>query len=243
MPSISQLTMRKESIPKVSNKDLVLYTLLDGDHIYKAKYKGEMIVVKCLPYTRESYTEIKIHSFLAPSFAPKVYCWGKYKPDKNKDEILIIGMEVLKGTLWEYILQYKDSKDKIIHALYDIVLLLERTHVYLFMHRDLHASNIMYKEHNHKVEWFFIDFNMAYIQMNQYRVYNVTQSDHYNMIHSFNPSHDIKMLCISLHDVIPYILRIQTQRTFNDTYGNIVHIIDYDYVPSKLLKYLETYIE
>ena len=156
---------------------------LSSDQVYKIKYvkcvgkgthskihkviftdakgkKKDMIVkdpqeIDTVSFSREIY----FHTLL--------YCdYEKYVPKimnvfKIKRQLLY-GVENMDGTLWDYFDEYIDDKMQLVQALYSITCILHRLQErYIFMHRDFHPGNIMYKKVNSEYSWYFIDFNMS----------------------------------------------------------------------------------
>lgn len=142
------------------------------------------------------------------------------------DKYICIGMERMHGTLYEYIdsILYLKTHTQVMRLLVECLIaccemLTFFQERYQFMHRDFHAGNVMYRiqkqsikdtdtykdtskdtsKDTQKYEWFMIDFGMACIETENTRIYPPTDSKHYNMIHGFNASHDMRMLFLSLY--------------------------------------------
>lgn len=152
-----------------------------------------------------------------------------------------IGMERMDGTLFDYIdnlLEHNkqtmimDGIKVVIQSCCDMIIRLQDTH--RFMHRDFHGGNIMYryeKERN-EYKWYIIDFGMACIETNTARIYPPTESKHYKMIHGFNPSHDLRLLILSIYghfrDRLPRSFVILCFHLFRNTFHYISNSIAYD---------------
>lgn len=129
-----------------------------------------------------------------------------------------------------------------------------------FMHRDLHAGNIMYKKVGESYKWYIIDFGMTVMKLDGKRI-NVHQSFPYSLVHEFNPSHDMRMLFSSMFDVfrenlldygvstVPKNIFLLTYRLmesvsrymrtpnrvlFHNTYEDVVNIYDENFTPDYL---------
>ena len=178
------------------------------------------------------------------------------------------GMEILDGTLWDFIDDNIGKPESIYSALYDIILFLQDLQtIYHFMHRDFHPGNIMYKKTKTKYTWYFIDFNMCFLKINNKFVNQMTTTNHYNVIHAFNASHDIRMLFLYLYEHymnrLPSMLLHYMLHLFDETlsyfptikktdsrehcftchaYGDIVHKYDKNFTPQSILLSLQNLI-
>ena len=133
------------------------------------------------------YTEIIIQNELfchahrqalsQPKYAkiPKPYFMARL------NETPLLGMEPLDDSLYNFIQKtrprsvtehtYKMKMTKVITDMFEclcntLILLQDK---YEFYHRDMHASNIMYRKQGESYQWFLIDFGFATFKMNDYR--------------------------------------------------------------------------
>lgn len=205
-------------------------------------------------------------------FIPEMTCMFRTKRH------FCIGMERMDGTLFDYIdhlLEHKNKTmimDEIQHTmkgLCDMITKLQDT--YRFMHRDFHGGNIMYKydDERNEYRWYIIDFGMACIETKTERIYPPTESKHYKMIHGFNPSHDLRLLFLSIYghfrnrlprsfillcfhlfqntfqylsNSVAYNKGVKTEHKeyfFYRAYGEVVHIHDPVFNPRHLIKCLK----
>ena len=187
------------------------YKLGTGSYgsIWKSNYmKDEMvtdIVVKkpTLNIKKNNFLkEMYIHLFL---FCNHSSTTG-YIPEikvvfRTNSTNVFYGMEILDGTLWDFIDDNIENPYTIYVALHDIVSFLQDLqNKYKFMHRDFHPGNIMYKKKQTHYKWYFIDFNMCFLKINNKFVNQMTTTNHYHVIHNFNSSHDIRMLFLYLYE-------------------------------------------
>jgi len=174
---------------------------------------------------------------------------------------ILYGVEHMDGTLWDYFDDHIEDQMLLIEALYSITRILhELQEKYIFMHRDFHPGNVMYKKVNSEYNWYFIDFNMSCMKINKTKLYQMSSTGHYNVLHEFNNSHDIRMLFVFLYQhymnklprkLLHYILflmdslvkyyskQIKYQTNNTDTllygiYGDIVDIVDENFDPLRV---------
>ena len=233
------------------------------------------------------------HNTKKTKYIPEMKCI--FQTDKN----VCIGMPRMDGTLYEYIdgILYLKTHTEVMRMLMDCLIqccemLIFFQERYRFMHRDFHAGNIMYRIKNvektndneskteirdekhthtntHRYEWFMIDFGMTCIETKNTRIYPPTESKHYNMIHGFNASQDMRLLFLSLYgyfmkrlpthfislcrELFVYAFRyLPNSNAYNqgitDTYdegffyrayGEVVHIYDPLFDPALLITILK----
>lgn len=180
---------------------------------------------------------------------------------RTRNENAFYGMEELHGTLWDFIDDNIQNPQSIYKTLHDIVIFLQDLQSkYYFMHRDFHPGNIMYKKINSKYNWYFIDFNMCFLKINNKYVNQMTTTNHYHVIHTFNASHDIRMLFLYLYEhymnrlptlLLHYMLHLfsnalsyfpnikksgSREHCFTcHAYGDIVHKYDKNFTPQSIL--------
>jgi len=182
---------------------------------------------------------------------------------------ILYGMESLDGTLWDFISDNLENQQQIYIALKDIVSFLNDLQIkYKLMHRDFHPGNIMYKKNKKNYQWYFIDFNMCFLTINNKQINEMTKTKHYHIIHTFNPTHDIRLLFLYIyehymnrlpHMLLHYILSLfenvahyfpnikkkESSEYFftNHAYGDIVHEYDENFHPKNVLQYLQAMIQ
>lgn len=214
-----------------------------GDNIRLAimKSNNQIIVMKRIV----SRVEKDIHKFLYVKKEiniPSLLCHGPS----------YIGMERLQGTLLDYFRMVRYDSNKCFEALVIILKNLKRLQKrYLFMHRDLHGGNVMFGGNHRFPEFYFIDFEYSCIRKNRI-IYNVTESDHYRCIHSFNKGHDIRMLYISLYQVLynqkgtalyKFLEKyVGNDVAYEETYSSIIHEDKMEFYPENMIKVLSMLI-
>jgi serine/threonine protein kinase len=214
-----------------------------GDHLYFAlmKSNNRIIVLKNMI----SKVEKNIHLFLS------------MKKEKNIPSLLChgssyIGMERLQGTLLDYFRMVHYDDNHCFRALIAILKNLKRLQErYSFIHRDLHGGNIMFKGVHGEPIFYFIDFEYACIKKKR-MIYNVTDSDHYRCIHSFNAGHDIRMLYISLYQALhnqneTALYRflekyVGQDKAYEETYSSIIHEDNKEFYPDNMIQVLSLLI-
>lgn len=208
-------------------------------------------------------------------FHTLLYCdYGNHIPRimnvfKIKSQILY-GVENMDGTLWDYFDEHIDDQMQLVRALYSITCILhELQEKYTFMHRDFHPGNIMYKKVVSKYIWYFIDFNMSCMKIKEKRLYQMSSTGHYNVLHNFNSSHDMRMLIVFLYlqymnklptELLHYILSLldsfvkyyskknkyhtdNTDMLLYGIYGDVVHIVDDNFDPLHVSLVLKNIID
>lgn len=185
-----------------------------GD-IYKAKYNGSNIILKVpkpgkFDY-REFITETIIQNELFCRYRgswgsgvriPKIEFFAKMKIH-NRRIVGVIAMESLDNDMWHILENTSESEQQkkmfrdFIFKLSTFLLQLQQNHQ--FVHRDLHAGNIMYKKVGNSYRWYIIDFGMTLITLNGTPISATSMYRGYNV---FNASHDLRMLFLSMFDVL-----------------------------------------
>lgn len=177
----------------------------------------------------------KVNEVRSCQFIPEMTCMFRTKKH------FCIGMERMDGTLFDYInhlLEHKKQTVVIegiqtaIQACCNMIMRLQDS--YRFMHRDFHGGNIMYRYDNERNEykWYIIDFGMTCIETKTGRIYPPTESKHYKMIHGFNPSHDLRLLFLSIYghfrDRLPRSFILLCFHLFRNTYHYLFNSFAYD---------------
>ena len=242
MKTLRRNHSRRQTQKKKEKRFIMKQMLGDNIYLVQMKSNNQIIVMKQMV----SKVEKEIHKFLSEKKErniPSLLCHGS----------LYIGMERLQGTLLDYFRMVRYNDIQCFRALITILKNLKRLQDrYLFMHRDLHGGNIMFNGSYHDPEFYFIDFEYAYIKKNNHMIYNVTKSDHYRCIHSFNGGHDIRMLYISLYQVL-YNQRgsalyrflekyVGDDVVYDDTYSSIIHEDKIEFYPDNMIKVLSMLI-
>ena len=177
---------------------------------YSSK-KSKPIVIKLIDTSTDVlsvFTEVIIQmelfcdmrgKFSTGARIPKMEFISRYRDQ------YIIGMEPLDGTFEKL---YKDKnitcreKVKSIQSIAKFLIPLQKN--YKFMHRDFHASNIMYKKSgtpgNETYKMYIIDFGMSTALINGQQINEITPI--YSKPYKFNPSHDLRLLITFLSTAI-----------------------------------------
>ena len=100
--------------------------------------------------------------------------------------------------------------------------------------------------------FYFIDFEFSCLKTKKRMIYNVTDSDHYRCIHSFNGGHDIRMLYISLYQALhnkretllfKFLEKYVGQdKSYEETYSSIVHEEKEEFYPENMIKIVSSII-
>ena len=215
-----------------------------GVNIYVALMKpsDKIIVLKKMI----SKVEKDIHRFLSRKKErniPYLFCHGS----------TYIGMERLQGTLLDYFRMVEYDSKRCFSAIWSILKNLKGLQErYRFMHRDLHGGNIMWGGSEGDPIFYFIDFEFSCLKTKNRMIYNVTDSDHYRCIHSFNGGHDIRMLYISLYQALqnkretslfrflePYVGQ---DKSYEETYSSIIHEDKKEFYPENMIKIVSSII-
>ena len=246
-----------------------------GD-IFKAKYNGSKIIIK-IPktgkfdfgeYISETLVQNELFckyrgSWGSDARIPKIEFFAKMKIG-NKF-VGVIAMEPLEHDGF-YLLNKATKSDK-----YELIfkqmllkvggLLKSLQKSDEFMHRDLHAGNVMYKKVGESYKWYIIDFGMTMMKL-EGKLINVHQSFPYTFNHEFNASHDMRMLLTSMFGVfrdnllnygvstVPKNIFLLTYRfmeslsrymptgkrvLFHNTYEDVVKVYDENFTPDYLM--------
>ena len=235
-------SIRKQKDGKIilSGKVLVLKEEIgSGSYgvIYKATYDGKDIIVKQPIIKKKS----AIHDFIIETLIqndlfctfrgkfgngariPKIEFIAKYS--SNGMNKFILGMEPLDMDGFAFTKKFKTNDLKLIDMMEQVSkFTLQLQTEKKFMHKDLHLGNIMCKKNGNDYRWFIIDFGMSSF-MNGKRMFHSTKQFPYSKSHSFNPSHDMRMLITSMHR------RVNTLSYF----GMIIdrYLVHLDYVKKK----------
>jgi len=194
---------------------------------------------------------------------PKIYFITKYRsPRSETGWKYIIGMEPLDGDGGDL---FKNTKARGNHykhflkGLRDLATLLKKLQAkFKFMHRDFHAGNVMYKKipgDNYRM--YIIDFGMSTIETSKGKWLNrITQTFHYKENFRFNPTHDLRMLMLSIfssHTFRTYaqselkllfcsiligILRynrMDNDVLFWNSYSDMIHVKDEGFHPDNII--------
>lgn len=216
-----------------------------------------------LSFSREIY----LHALL--------YCnYEKYIPKiinvfKINSQFLY-GVENIDGTLWDYFDNNINVPMKLVRGLQSITYILkELQEKFSFMHRDFHPGNIMYKKVNSQYKWYFVDFNMSCMKIKGKKLYQMSNTGHYNVLHKFNSTHDMRMLIVFVYvhymnrlpkELLHYILSLldsyvkyypkkikyqkdNTESLLYGIYGDVVHITDDIFDPSQISKVLKQILD
>lgn len=246
-----------------------------GD-IFKAKYNGLNIIMK-IPKIgkfefKEYISETLVQNELFCKYRgtwgsdariPKIEFFAKMKIG-NKF-VGVIAMEPLDRDIYSLLDKARNSEKyelvfkNMIMKVGGLLKRLQKNDE--FMHRDLHAGNIMYKKVGESYKWYIIDFGMTMMKLDGKRM-NVHQSYPYSFHHEFNPSHDMRMLVTSMFDIfrenlldygvstVPKNIFLLTYRfmesvsrymrtpnrvLFHNTYEDVVNTYDENFTPDYLM--------
>ena len=233
---------QRRTYRKREDSFLIKYKLGDNIHVALMKSNDKQIVLKRMV----SKVEKDIHQFLSSKKErniPLLLCHGS----------TYIGMERLQGTLLDYFRMVEYDRTLCFRAIWNILKNLKKLQEqYEFMHRDLHGGNIMWGCDEGIPIFYFIDFEYSCLKTKKRRIYNVTDSDHYRCIHSFNRGHDIRMLYISLYQALhnkretslfkfleKYVGR---DKSYEETYSSIVHEEKDEFYPENMIKIVSSII-
>ena len=195
---------------------------------------------------------------------PKIYFITKYRsPRSTTGWKYIIGMEPLDGDGGELFKKKKASGSgfkPFLKGLRDLAILLKKLQTkFKFMHRDFHAGNVMYKKMpgNNNYRMYIIDFGMSTIETSKGKWLNrITQTFHYKKNFRFNPTHDLRMLMLSIFSSTKFrtyaqgelkllfcsiligILRynrMDNDVLFWNSYSDMIHVNDEGFHPDNII--------
>ena len=187
---------------------------------------------------------------------PKIEFICVFSSESNAEPKYMVGMEYLTGN------GFSSSKntDEYSKQIMEVSQLLQKLQdKFKFMHRDLHASNLMYKRIGDKNRLYIIDFGMATIKIGTRWINRSTGL--YKKSKKFNPTHDLRMLMVTLSNRDRYYdngnkvkLRIlfilqsmlkyvdqsinEMRHPFHITY-HMHNIIDNNFSPENIIKVME----
>ena len=193
---------------------------------------------------------------------PKIYFITKYSsPRSSTGWKYIIGMEPLDGDGGKFFKKNFNEKNKyknFLKGLRDLATLLKKIQTkFKFMHRDFHAGNVMYKKipgDNYRM--YIIDFGMSTIETSKGKWLNrITQTFHYKKNFRFNPTHDLRMLMLSIFSsssfrsakkelvmlfcgILMTILRYSRMDNgvlFWNSYAEMIHVKDDGFHPDNII--------
>ena len=124
---------------------------------------------------------------------PKIEFICVFSSESNAEPKYMVGMEYLTGNGFSSSKNTEEYSKQIIEV---SQLLQKLQDKFKFMHRDLHASNLMYKRIGDKNRLYIIDFGMATIKIGTNWINRSTGL--YKKSKKFNPSHDLRMLMVTL---------------------------------------------
>ena len=140
---------------------------------------------------------------------PEIVFIGKFKDIHNGNTVYMLGMEKLEGDGNHYLKEISTIKTigsrnrfELLFMLQQIAnVLIQLQDRFMFMHRDLHLGNIMYKKENGMYIWYVMDFGMSTISydMKNNIFINMITDGVYKRKHIFNHTHDLRMLCVSIY--------------------------------------------
>lgn len=194
---------------------------------------------------------------------PKIYFITKYSsPRSSTGWKYIIGMEPLDGDGGKFFKKNFNEQNKyknFLKGLRDLATLLKKIQTkFKFMHRDFHAGNVMYKKipgDNYRM--YIIDFGMSTIETSKGKWLNrITQTFHYKKNFRFNPTHDLRMLMLSIFSsssfrnakkelvmlfcsILITILRysrMDNDVLFWNSYADMIHVKDDGFHPDNIIK-------
>lgn len=215
IPSIRKENNKGKYI--ISGKSLVLEKKIgSGSYgvIYKAKYDGKHIIVKqpkikkkssCNDFMIETLIQNDLFCEFRGRFGngariPKIEFIAKYTWDGTKQ--FLLGMEPLDMDGYKFLDKFKKNDMDLVDMMEQISkFTLQLQNEKKFMHKDLHLGNIMCKKNGNDYRWFIIDFGMSSF-MNNKRMFHSVKRFPYPDTHSFNPSHDLRMLITSMYGLI-----------------------------------------
>lgn len=140
---------------------------------------------------------------------PEIVFIGKFKDARYGHTVYMLGMEKLEGDGNKYLKEISAIKTfgrrcrfELLFMLQQIAkVLMQLQDKFMFMHRDLHLGNIMYKKENGMYIWYVMDFGMSTISydMKNNIFINMITDGVYKHNHIFNHTHDLRMLCVSIY--------------------------------------------
>jgi predicted Ser/Thr protein kinase len=129
---------------------------------------------------------------------PKIEFICVFSSESDGEQKYMVGMESLTGTGCSSAKNSEDYGKQII----EVSQLLDKLQdKFKFMHRDLHSSNLMYKRVGNNNRLYIIDFGMSTIKVGTKWI-NMS-SGLYRKSKRFNPTHDLRMLMVTLSNRNP----------------------------------------
>ena len=129
---------------------------------------------------------------------PKIEFICVFSSESDGEQKYMVGMESLTGNGFSSAKNSEDYGRQII----EVSQLLDKLQdKFKFMHRDLHSSNLMYKRVGNNNRLYIIDFGMSTIKVGTKWI-NMS-SGLYRKSKRFNPTHDLRMLMVSLSNRSP----------------------------------------
>jgi hypothetical protein len=279
---IPKLNYERKNVYKYGEDILQLHnTLTEGANgiVCRAVYRNRNIIVKKMkPHVNanEFLKECLVHNIMFCKFRggwgvgariPKIEFFGALeRPSSNSHSLeYVIGMENIDDDGFGFLStqpSYKDISDMI----RSVCILVETLQSeFRFMHRDLHLGNILYKsDHNGKTrKWYILDFGMSIIDIKG-KPFGNTNVYPYKKKHAFNPSHDIRMLILSMLSTVPLsrkqvklpilismllshyahslnrYIHTNDDPLFHAGYDTVVQFTDENFTPSTILLHLDT---
>jgi hypothetical protein len=210
-------------------------------NIFKVSYNGKSFILK-IPLLVHNVTKLRddifteiiiqneLHCFLKKSppriemcaSIPQIEMFYKYDNKRDGKYVYTVLMETLDGNLVTFMqnaVHINDFCDMVMQICNLLIYLQEETQ---FMHRDLHAKNIMYQQYVvngiKKYKWYIIDFGKATVKYCK----NEHLCLHTEINSKYNGSLDLRLLFSYIyygftHDNIAY-------KTNNPTIFNIMKI-------------------
>lgn len=157
----------------------------------------------------ELYCNLRDDKKVAFIGIPEIVFIGKFKDARYGHTVYMLGMEKLEGDGNKYLkeisaIQKFGSRNRfeLLFMLKQISqVLIQLQDRFMFMHRDLHLGNIMYKKENNMYTWYVMDFGMSTISydMKNNIFINMITDGVYKHRHIYNHTHDLRMLCVSIY--------------------------------------------
>jgi predicted unusual protein kinase regulating ubiquinone biosynthesis (AarF/ABC1/UbiB family) len=187
---------------------------------------------------------------------PKIEFICVFSSESDGEQKYMVGMESLTGTGFSSAKNSEDYGRQII----EVSQLLDKLQdKFKFMHRDLHSSNLMYKRVGNNNRLYIIDFGMSTIKVGTKWI-NMS-SGLYRKSKRFNPTHDLRMLMVTLSNrnpqydykgitknkiliILRSILRYidqsisEVRHPFHITY-HMYNIFDNNFTPKNIIKILQ----
>lgn len=226
------------------------------NNIYNAKFVINNIckdIIVKIKTNKNILFEFILHSYLRNSHTPKLYFLCKI------NNSFCIGFEKLHGTLWDFFDMFIDNESILIQNMLQIIKIIHNLQKqYKFMHRDFHPGNIMYMYQNNTYTWYIVDLEFSILEIKGIMLSNITETKHYRLVHSFNPSHDLRLLILALFgyykkrlpstlflyfidklSYVSYYLDDKEEMFFHNAYMNVVDNIDSNFIPEHMIYDLE----